>query len=164
MNRFKNHDMRKTYDALMSLARDDKSELYVTPGGARIIDKQGRNRRSGASHRNAFWAGFDGIAPAWLERRSLNYAAFRAGEDFAKEKAEAFDRATFERGRREVYLDSTSGQIETDNGLELTIEQARELYYGGEFSDYSVSFWALATDFDFDLDAFLEDRREHGHD
>ena len=88
MNRFKNPALRLTYDTMMSMARDADSELYVTPSGLRIIDKQGRNRRTGASHRNAFWAGFDGLHPTWIDKTSLNYAAFRAGQDFAKETAE----------------------------------------------------------------------------
>jgi len=74
-NRFRNTSMRKMYDACITLARDIDSEFYVNG-----------TRRSGASHRNAFWAGVDGMHPHWVQEGTLGYAAWRAGQDFGKEQ------------------------------------------------------------------------------
>ena len=66
-----------------------------------------------------------------------------------------FDQAGFERGRREGYFDSTTGAIETDNGIQLAPRVARELFKDGRFSDFNISFSRLANEFDFDVKACL---------
>ena len=78
MNRFKDPMMRGMYDRMIENARNPNSELYNSRG----------LRRSGASHRNAFWAGFDGIRPVWVVNGTLGYACWRAGVDFSKEGVE----------------------------------------------------------------------------
>lgn len=85
-NQFRNPQMRNAYDTCMKMALDRDSEFYVTPKGARIIDKQGRNRRTGASHRCYFWQGYDDAPINWdaYGKSTLSYAAFRAGQDFKK--------------------------------------------------------------------------------
>ena len=86
-NRFRNPMMRQMYDGCIASARNPDSEFYVTPGGRRIVDKHGRNRRTGASHRCYFWQGFDG-APVNFDayaRTTLAYAAYRAGQDYRAE-------------------------------------------------------------------------------
>ena len=67
-----------------------------------------------------------------------------------------FNEANFERGRREACFDSTTGMIETDNGIKLTVDDARELFNAGRFTDYNISFWRLATEFNFDVTACLQ--------
>ncbi|MFQ5993310.1 MAG: hypothetical protein ACE5NA_12810 [Nitrospiraceae bacterium] len=75
-NRFKDKGMRQMYDSCIDCARDINSEFYVNG-----------KRRSGASHRNSFWAGVDGIRPHWIQTGTLGYAAWRAGQDFGKENS-----------------------------------------------------------------------------
>ncbi len=79
MNRFRTPAMRYMYDSCIAQARNPDSEFYRSPNGIRMV------RRSGASHRNSFWAGLDGIRPAWIETGTLGYAAWRAGQDYRKE-------------------------------------------------------------------------------
>ncbi len=79
-NRFKDEGLRKMYDTCITLAHDPDSEFYVSPNGLRF------ERRSGASHRNAFWAGVDGMRPHWVEPGTLGYAAWAAGRDFGREQ------------------------------------------------------------------------------
>ena len=78
--------MRKMYDGCLASALNADSEFYVTPKGKRIIDKQGRNRRTGASHRCYFWQGYDDAPIKWdaYGKTTLAYASFRAGQDFKK--------------------------------------------------------------------------------
>lgn len=78
MNRFKNPKMREIYDLMIKLANDPDSELYVSPNGIRM------ERRGGASHRNSFWAGVDGLNPIWNIKGTIGYACWRAGVDFGK--------------------------------------------------------------------------------
>lgn len=67
----------------------------------------------------------------------------------------AFNRTDYERGRRELYFDSTTGEIESDNGVQIPVETARELWLAGDFTDVTISFDRLAREFDFDVDACL---------
>ena len=73
-NRFKNPQLRKIYDTMIELAADPSSELFNAHG----------LRRSGGSHRNAFWAGYDGITPTWVVPGTMGHACWRAGQDFRK--------------------------------------------------------------------------------
>lgn len=65
-----------------------------------------------------------------------------------------FDRAKFERGRRELYVDATDMTIESDN-MPLTLEQARHLWESGEFTDWNAEAEQLATVHGWNVGAFL---------
>ena len=86
-NRFKNHMQRKTYDAVMAQAHDVNSMLYVDGPNGRVRRQM---MNYGASHRQAFWNGYDHqkggrLPPSCGEKTSAGYACFRAGQDFRKE-------------------------------------------------------------------------------
>lgn len=66
-----------------------------------------------------------------------------------------WNRADYERGRRELYFDSTTGEIESDNGVPIPVDKARELWLAGDYTDTTISFDRLARDFDFDVAACL---------
>jgi hypothetical protein len=68
----------------------------------------------------------------------------------------SYQRWEYERGRRELYFDSDTGEIETDNGIQLTVDEARELWLAGDFTDTTISFHRLATEFEFDVAACLK--------
>lgn len=73
--RFKNPDMQRLYEAMLTAAADKRSELYLPDG----------TPHHGAGHRNAFWQGykFGHIEkPSYIPRNSLAYACFRAGRDW----------------------------------------------------------------------------------
>jgi hypothetical protein len=69
--RFKNQMMQTQYEACRNAAADKSSEFYLADGG----------RHGGASHRNLYWAGRDGIRPVGLVNNTLGYACWRAGMD-----------------------------------------------------------------------------------
>lgn len=79
-NRFRDPSLRQMYDSCLKLARAGRgtgarSEFYLETG----------HQRRGAGHRNAFWNGYNGLPNRTFPRDSLAYAAYRAGQDFAKE-------------------------------------------------------------------------------
>ena len=78
-NRFKNPDLRKVYDGFFGAAHDESSFLY----------KDGQPHR-GSSTRCGFWDGYNGNPNNLYPVGSHNYAAFRAGQDFAKAPSEIF--------------------------------------------------------------------------
>ena len=61
----------------------------------------------------------------------------------------------YERGRRELYFDTSTGEITSDNGVTFTPAEAAELFKAGDFTDSNISFNRLATRFEFDVDACL---------
>ena len=65
----------------------------------------------------------------------------------------SFNRADYERGRRELYFSPTTGLIESDNGVRLTPAEARELFKARDYTDTNIAFLRLAAEFDFDVDA-----------
>lgn len=80
-NPFRNQQLRRVYQTMLDLARDPTSDLY-----------HGGKRRTGASHRCAFWEGYDGRVIGTGPNRSvstirgtLSHACWAAGRDFAKE-------------------------------------------------------------------------------
>ena len=84
-NRFKNVGQRTIYDVVMAQARDTESMLYID-GKRRVMGNYG------ASHRQAFWNGYDSKPDDWLPpsvgcKTSIGYACYRAGQDFAKENS-----------------------------------------------------------------------------
>jgi hypothetical protein len=72
-NRFKDPDLRKVYDGFFAAAKDPSSFLY----------KDGQPHR-GSTPRCAFWDGYNGNPNNLFPKGSQSYAAFRAGQDFAK--------------------------------------------------------------------------------
>ena len=73
-NKFKNPVLRSTYDGYMAAAR-----------AGHLRNPDGTPSRGG-SGRCSFWSGFDGgPRPVWIPSDSQNYAAYRAGQDYAKE-------------------------------------------------------------------------------
>jgi hypothetical protein len=66
---------RELFDTMIRLANDPSSELYQRDG----------NRRTGATHRNAFWAGADGLSPRWCQNpTSMSRTCWKAGKEFAR--------------------------------------------------------------------------------
>ncbi len=83
-NRFRTPLQRKHYDLILAQGRDTNSALYVNGERRRIGNY-------GASHRQAFWNGYDHeagghIPPSCGCRTSANWACFRAGQDFRQEQ------------------------------------------------------------------------------
>jgi len=82
MNLFRNLGMRQTYDACIDAGR---RHLWIASDGS---------QRRGSSHAGQFWNGYNGTKAAYgnpddIEfRRTLGYAAWRAGQDFADEKGQ----------------------------------------------------------------------------
>lgn len=64
-----------------------------------------------------------------------------------------FRQADYERGRREIYFSPTEGTIESDNGVPIPVDRARELFLAGDYTDTNIAFHRLAIDFDFDIEA-----------
>ena len=58
--------------------------------------------------------------------------------------------------RTTLYFDSTTGNIETDEGHHISTIQARSLWQTGVMVNSNISFQRLAIDFDFDVDACLK--------
>lgn len=67
-------DHERVYNTMMQLAQDCSSELYYN-----------RLPRRGASHRCAFWDGFDNKKPAYIPRGTISAVCLKAGRDFAKQ-------------------------------------------------------------------------------
>ena len=95
-NPFKDKWLADFYEKCTALASDPTSEFYVQALGRRDDGK----RRTGAMHRCCFWAGVEFVEngpivingkklkhPLWVRPRTIGYAAYRAGKDFAKEEA-----------------------------------------------------------------------------
>ena len=72
--RYKDPQLQKIYDAMLTLAADRTSELYW----------KGEPRR-GASHRCAFWDGFNGLhrSPAAIPG-TLSWPCYQAGKEWAR--------------------------------------------------------------------------------
>ena len=75
-DRFKTPELRKVYDFYFAAADDLDSVLY-TNGVP----------RKGNSWTNAFWIGAEGHANLVNPKGSTGYAAYRAGQDWAKRSA-----------------------------------------------------------------------------
>jgi hypothetical protein len=77
-NRFKQPGMRLMYESCLDSGRRG---LWIRTG----------EQHSGSSHASHFWHGYNGTVAAYCNpadaeyRTTLGYAAFRAGQDFAKE-------------------------------------------------------------------------------
>lgn len=75
--RYKNNSMQLIYCGMLILASNTESELY----------HKGKPRR-GASHRCAFWDGYNGMTrSANATPGTLGWACFQAGRKFAKQAA-----------------------------------------------------------------------------
>jgi len=79
INRFKDPMMRQAYDACIGNAH--KGLFGINEG----------QQCKGSSHATAFWDGYNGDKTAMHNpddpafRKTLGYAAYRAGQDYAKE-------------------------------------------------------------------------------
>lgn len=73
--RYQNKQMQHVYETMLRLASDCTSELYW----------KGQPRR-GASHRCAFWDGFDGLkrTPSAIPG-TLSWACYQAGKTWARQ-------------------------------------------------------------------------------
>lgn len=72
--RYKTPSFQATYDAMLSAARDQSSELY----------HDGKPHR-GAGHRAAFWDGYGGLAKtANVIPGTLSAVCYAAGKEFAR--------------------------------------------------------------------------------
>lgn len=83
-NRFKKTSLRLAYDEMMAQAHDTSSMLYIN-GKRRIVGNYG------ASHRQAFWNGYDSVPgqrlpPSCGCKTSIGFACYRAGQDYRREK------------------------------------------------------------------------------
>jgi hypothetical protein len=76
MPKYKDKAMQALYDGLLRLAADKTSELYW----------KGEPRR-GAAHRCAFWDGFKGARSPLAVPRTITYACYMAGREFARRSA-----------------------------------------------------------------------------
>ena len=79
-NPFRRPALAKMFDACVAVASDNFEEFYIVPRKERW---HGPNApRRGASHRHAFWNGWNGAKLNWdsYSKQSLSYAAYRAGE------------------------------------------------------------------------------------
>ena len=72
-NRFKTAELRKIYDFYFAAASDPDSVLYTNG-----------EQRKGNSWTCAFWQGANGHANLVNPKGTTGYAAYRAGQDFAK--------------------------------------------------------------------------------
>ncbi len=77
MTRYQNSKLQQHFDLLLTFARNGGSELFAADGG----------QRGGASHRNAFWNGFNGRPNYTYSRGTFNYVGYYAGREFAKEQS-----------------------------------------------------------------------------
>lgn len=77
--RYKTPSFQKVYDATLALAADPTSELYLRDG----------SRHTGALHRCAFWAGFDGARSSFNVPGTLGAVCYQAGREFARRTARA---------------------------------------------------------------------------
>lgn len=85
-NRFKNLRQWSVYDLMTDQANDVNSMLYVDGVNGRV---RRQLMNYGASHRQAFWNGYDSkkgdrLPPSCGQKDSIAYACYRAGQDFAK--------------------------------------------------------------------------------
>lgn len=78
--RYKTPSLQKVYDAILACAADPKSELYL---------KDGITRHTGAIHRCAFWAGFDGVRSSHNVPGTLAAACYQAGRVWARRQRSA---------------------------------------------------------------------------
>ncbi len=69
---------------------------------------------------------------------------------------ENWNRNDYERGRRELYFSPTKGTIESDNGVPIPVEKARQLFKDRDYTDTNIAFLRLAAEFDFDVDACMK--------
>jgi hypothetical protein len=78
-NPFKHPDRRRIFDTMIRCADNPSSEFY----------HKGQ-RRTGASHRCAFWAGAENVEtgrmrPVWVgPDGTMSYTCYRAGQEWAK--------------------------------------------------------------------------------
>lgn len=70
--RYKDRNLQRLYDGMLALAADPESELYW----------KGR-QRTGASHRCAFWNGYNGTGRE-PGRMTLAWICWQAGREWAK--------------------------------------------------------------------------------
>jgi hypothetical protein len=75
MTKYKNQRFQRAYDVMLEMAADPKSNLYY----------KGKPRR-GASHRCAFWDGYEGTRTTAVISGTLSAVCFAAGKAFAKAK------------------------------------------------------------------------------
>ncbi len=83
--RYKDKILERCYVGFQRFAADPTSELYWKRRDGVLI------RRHGASHRNAFWHGFDGHKVGGrmpYVRQSQAWAIYMAGREFAKKAPE----------------------------------------------------------------------------
>lgn len=83
-NPFRVPALANMFDACVRVAGDNFSEFYIVPQREGWV---GPNiPRRGASHRHAFWNGWNGAPIKWdsYSRQSLSYAAYRAGQAMRK--------------------------------------------------------------------------------
>jgi hypothetical protein len=73
--RFKDRGMQEMYETCRRLAADKTSTFWNADG----------TRHRGASHRNYYWHGLDGVRPVGLVQDTLGYACWRAGMDDRKQ-------------------------------------------------------------------------------
>lgn len=75
MRRYKDMSMQLMYEVMLQSYKQRAADLFMRDG----------SRRTGASHKNAFWAGFDGVKMRGNRvpyvRGSANWAAYFAGVD-----------------------------------------------------------------------------------
>jgi len=76
-NPFRNAAMRQYFDAYVDMYHDGK--LRNADGSPCC----------GGSSRSMFWRGYDGVENILATKGSLNYAAFRAGQEVKKAEAKA---------------------------------------------------------------------------
>lgn len=73
--RYKNRDMERIYRAMLALAEDKTSELYLKSGA----------QRRGAVARCAFWDGFNGLTRTpHASPNTLGWACYQAGKAYAR--------------------------------------------------------------------------------
>lgn len=107
-NPFKQRDLARVYDVMLALARNPESELY----------HEGKPRR-GASHRCAFWDGFNGLRPGYIPRGTMAWACLRAGEAWAKQQA---------KDAQLLYKLRETKKTLVANGLQRQIQEARRSF------------------------------------
>jgi hypothetical protein len=75
---YKDRHLDRVYWGMLDLARDPTSELYLKDG----------SQHTGASHRCAFWDGFNGLDPSAHKGApgTMARACYMAGKAFKKEK------------------------------------------------------------------------------
>lgn len=81
MSRYKDPMLERAYRGFLQMAADPGSDLYWRRRDGVLI------RHHGASHRNAFWQGFDGVKIGGRVPHiptSQGWAIYMAGRKFAK--------------------------------------------------------------------------------